>query len=148
MTTEITKEATVEQLLYASILEKGMYFGLLSMIITFALYVSGIMPSVVPLSEIANYWNMPVGDYLTAINQNFLQWEHAPTGWAWLSLLGKGDFLNFLPIAVLSGVTILCYVAIVPGLFKRGDKAMGLMALATAIVLFLAASGIMGGGAH
>ncbi|MEW6500086.1 MAG: DUF1634 domain-containing protein [Thermodesulfobacteriota bacterium] len=148
MTTEITKEATVEQLLYASILEKGMYFGLLSMIITFALYVSGIMPSVVPLSEIANYWNMPVGDYLTAINQNFLQWEHAPTGWAWLSLLGKGDFLNFLPIAVLSGVTILCYVAIVPGLFKRGDKAMGLMALATAIVLFLAASGIVGGGAH
>lgn len=148
MTTEITKEATVEQLLYASILEKGMYFGLLSMIITFALYVSGIMPSVVPLSEIANYWNMPVGDYLTAINQNFLQWEHAPTGWAWLSLLGKGDFLNFLPIAILSGITILCYVAIVPGLMKRGDKAMGLMALATAIVLFLAASGIVGGGAH
>jgi hypothetical protein len=148
MTTEITKEASAEQLLYANILEKGMYLGLVSMIITFALYVSGIMPSVVPLSEVANYWNMPVGEYLTAINQNFLQREHAPTGWAWLSLLGKGDFLNFLPVAILSGITIICYAAIVPGLFKRGDKAMGLMALATAIVLALAASGLVGGGAH
>lgn len=148
MTTELSKEASVEQLLYASILEKGMYFGLVSMIITFALYVSGIMPAVVPLGEIANYWTMPVHEYLTAINQNFLQQEHAPTGWAWLSLLGKGDFLNFLPVAVLSGVTILCYLAIVPGLLKRGDKAMGLMALATALILFLAASGIVGGGAH
>jgi len=148
MTTEITKEAAVEQLLYANILEKGMYFGLASMIITFAIYVSGIMPSVVPLSEVANYWNMPVHDYLEAINQNFLQQEHAPTGWAWLSLLGKGDFLNFLPIAILAGVTIPCYLAIVPGLFKRNDKAMGMMAIATAIILFLAASGIVGGGAH
>lgn len=148
MTTEITKEATVEQLLYANILEKGMYFGLVSMVITFALYVSGILPSVVPRSEIANYWAMPVHEYLEAINQNFLQQEHAPTGWAWLSLLGKGDFLNFLPVATLAGVTIVCYAAIMPGLFKRGDKAMGLMALATAIILFLAASGIVGGGAH
>ena len=148
MTTEITKEASAEQLLYANILEKGMYFGLVSMILSFVLYVSGVMPAVVPLSEIANYWNMPVGEYLTAINENFLHLEHAPTGWAWLSLLGKGDFLNFLPIAILSGITILCYAAIVPGLFKRNDKAMGMMALATAIVLFLAASGIVGGGAH
>jgi hypothetical protein len=148
MTTEPSKKASTEQLLYANLLEKGMCFGLVSMIITFALYVSGIMPAVVPLGEIANYWTMPVHEYLEAINRNFLQQEHAPTGWAWLRLLGKGDFLNFLPVAILSGVTILCCAAIVPGLFKRGDKAVGLMALATALILFLAASGIVGGGAH
>lgn len=145
---EITKEATHEQILYANILEKGMFFGLASMIITFALYVFGVIPSVVPVGEVANYWTMPVGKYLTAINENFLHLEHAPTGWSWLKLVGYGDFMNFLPIALLSGVTIICYAAIVPGLFKRGDKAMGAMALATAIVLFAAASGIVGGGAH
>ena len=143
---EITKEATQEQLLYANILEKGMYAGLALMFVTFALYVFGIMEPVIPRDQVANYWNMPVGDYLAAINANFLHMEHAPTGWAWTGLLAKGDFLNFLPVAILSGVTIVCYLAIVPGLFARGDKAMGLITLATAIILILAASGIVAGG--
>ncbi|MFZ5776232.1 MAG: DUF1634 domain-containing protein [Thermodesulfobacteriota bacterium] len=145
---EITKEATQEQLLYANILEKGMFLGLVSMVITFCLYVFGIMPAVVPVGEVANYWKMPVGQYLDAINQNFLHWEHVPTGWSWLKLVGHGDFLNFVPVAILSGVTIICYLAVVPGLFQRKDKAMGAMALATAIILALAASGLVGGGAH
>lgn len=144
----ITKEASKEQLFYASVLEKGMYSGLGLMFITFALYVFGIMDPVIPVDQVANYWSLPVNDYLAAINQNFLHWEHAPTGWAWLKLLGKGDFLNFLPVAILSGVTIVCYIVIVPGLFARGDKAMGLIATATAIILTLAASGLISGGGH
>ena len=36
-------------------------------------------------------------------------------------LLGFGDFLNFLPVALFSGITILCYLAIVPGMFQRKD---------------------------
>ena len=36
MTHKITKDATHEQLLYATILERGMYIGLLLMFITFA----------------------------------------------------------------------------------------------------------------
>ena len=145
---EITKEATQEQLLYATILEKGMYLGLVAMFITFALYVTGILPAVVPLAEVSNYWEMPVGEYLTAVNQNFLQWEHAPTGWAWMNLLDRGDFLNFLPIAILSGITIVCYCVIVPGLFARKDKAMAIMALAEVFILTLAASGLLAVGAH
>ncbi|HIJ78991.1 MAG: hypothetical protein OEY01_08235 [Desulfobulbaceae bacterium] len=140
---EITKEATQEQLLYANILEKGMLIGLGLMFITFGLYVFGIMKPVVPLDQIAAYWSMPVGDYLAAINHNFMHMDHAPTGWAWLHHLGKGDFLNFLPVAILSGVTIVCYIAIVPGLFARNDKAMGLICMATAVILILAASGLL-----
>ena len=98
---EITKEATQEQILYANILEKGMLIGLVLMFITFALYVFGIMDPVIPRDAVASYWSMPVHDYLIAINQNFLHMEHPPTGWAWVSLLGKADFLNFLPIAIL-----------------------------------------------
>ncbi len=148
MSPQITREATPEQLLYAGILEKGMYAGLLLMIITFALYVFGLVTPVVPLNEIAGYWSQPVDQYLAAINANFLHWEHPPTGWAWLHLLNRGDFLNFLPMAILSGVTIVCYLVIVPGLFKRGDTAMGVMALATAMILILAASGVLAVGAH
>ncbi len=140
---KITKEATQEQKLYANILEKGMLIGLVLMFITFALYVFGIMKPVIPLDEVANYWSMSVHDYLLAINANYLHLDHAPTGWAWVKFIGKGDFLNFVPVAILSGVTIVCYAAIVPGLFARGDKAMALITIATAVILALAASGIL-----
>ncbi len=140
---KITAKATEEQLLYANILEKGMLIGLALMFITFPLYVLNIMTAAVPLSEISSYWNQPVHEYLVAINNNFLHLEHLPTGWSWLKLLGKGDFLNFVPIALLSGVTIVCYLVIVPGLFRRGDKAYAIMALAEAAILTLAASGLL-----
>ena len=141
--TDIQKEATQEQVLYAKILEKGMLVGLLMMFVTFALYVFGIMKPAMPGDQIASDWNMNVHDYLVAINNNFLHGEHLPTGWSWVKLVGKGDFLNFIPIAILSGVTIVCYIAILPGLFARGDKAMGIITLLTALILTLAASGIL-----
>jgi len=141
-------QATEEQILYAGLLEKAMYAGLLLMFITFALYVFGIIEAAVPLAHISTMWSQPVHDYLVAINSNFLHLDTLPTGWAWLKLLGKGDFLNFLPIAMLSGVTILCYIAIVPGLFKRGDKAMAIMAVAEVLILSLAASGLLVVGGH
>ncbi len=139
----MSTKATEEQLLYATILEKGMLVGLVMMFITFALYIFKIMPAAIPLTEIAGYWSQPVHDYLEAINHNFLHWDHLPTGWSWLKLIGKGDFINFVPVAILSGVTITCYLSIVPGLFKRGDKAYAIMALAEAVILALAASGLL-----
>ena len=143
LTIKMTSQATEEQLLYAKILEKGMLVGLLLLFITFALYVFGIMPAAVPLDEISGYWNQPVHDYLVAINNNYLHLEHLPTGWSWVKLINKGDFVNFIPVALLSGVTIICYAAIVPGLFKRGDKAYAIMAIAEVIILSLAASGLL-----
>lgn len=139
----IKKEATQEQVLYASILERGMLIGLALLFITFALYIFGIMEPVVPIDEVPNYWRLSVDEYLAAINANYLHMEHAPTGWAWVNLIGKGDFLNFLPVVILSGVTIVCYASIVPGLFRRGDKAMAVITIMTALILFLAASGIL-----
>ncbi len=140
---QISAQATDEQLLYANILGKGMLVGLVLLFITFALYVFGIMPAVIPLTEISGLWNQPVHEYLEAINHNYLHWDKLPTGWSWVKLIGKGDFLNFIPVAILSGVTILCYLAIVPGLFKRGDKAYAIMALAEVFILSLAASGLL-----
>jgi hypothetical protein len=143
LTVKMSSEATDEQLLYATILEKGMLIGLAFMFITFALYVFGIMEAAIPLRDVPGLWGQPVHEYLEAINHNYLHWTQLPTGWKWMHLLGKGDFLNFAPVAMLSGVTIICYLAIVPGLFKRGDKAYAVMALAEAIILGLAASGLL-----
>jgi hypothetical protein len=65
------------------------------------------------------------------------------TGWAWLSALTMGDYLNFLPIAVLSGVTIVCYLGIVPTFIRKKDRAYAIMALVEVVILTAAASGLL-----
>ncbi len=113
-------KATPEQLLYAKILERGMYFGLLILFITFGLYTFGILDPYIPLDKISKYWSYNVNDYL----------EHAEikAGWAWLGMLKYGDFINFIGIAILAGVTIFCYAAIVPTLLKNKDMVYAILA--------------------
>jgi hypothetical protein len=130
-----TLEASPEQLLYARILEIGMYIGLLVLFVTFGLYAFGIVDPYIPLDEISNYWSMNVNDYL----------EHAEikAGWAWLGMLKYGDFINFIGVAILAGVTIICYAAIVPTLLKNNDKVYATLAVLEVIILSAAASGIL-----
>ena len=139
-------EADEEQLLYAKILEIGMYLGLAMLLVTFLLYIFGIMAPSVPIDQLPNYWTMSVHDYVEAINHDFLHRDHGVTGWAWMTVLGKGDFVNFLGIAVLSGVTIICYIGIVPTLIRKKQTAYVIMAIAEVVILVLAASGILAAG--
>lgn len=134
--------ADEEQLLYAKILQTGMYIGLALLLVTFALYTSGIVQPAVPVEQLPDYWTMNVDDYLEAINHDHLHQEHPVSGWSWLSVLGKGDYLNFLGIALLSAVTIVCFLGIVPTLIRKKDRAYVVMALLEAAILTLAASGI------
>ncbi len=143
MSSETAQDAQSEQLLYARVLEIGMFIGLVILFITFGVYVSGIMAPAVPLDQVSSYWHLGVNEYLEVVNQNHLHLEHPPTGWAWLTMLGKGDFLNFIGIAILGGVTIICYLAIIPTLLRKKDSAYVAMALLEVIVLTLAASGIL-----
>jgi hypothetical protein len=132
-----------EQFLYAHVLGVGMYIGLVILFVTFALYVTGIMAPAVPLDQVSQYWHLGVEEYLHAVNQDFLHKDHPLTGWAWVGMLGKGDFVNFLGIAILAGITIICYLAIVPALLRQKDNAYVSMVLIEVVVLALAASGIL-----
>ena len=138
-----TQEDQSEQLVYAKVLEIGMYIGLVILFITFALYVFRVVTPAVPLEQVSNYWSHGVHEYLEAVNDDFLHMEHPPTGWAWVNLLDKGDFLNFVGIAILAGISILCYLAIVPTLLRKKDNAYLAMAILEVLVLSLAASGIL-----
>ena len=144
MSSEATTQAEQsEQLVYAKVLEIGMYMGLVILFITFALYVFRVVTPAVPIEQVSNYWTLGVHEYLEVVNDEFLHLEHPPTGWAWVGMLGKGDFLNFVGIAILAGVTILCYLAIVPTLLRKKDNAYLVMAVLEVLVLVLAASGIL-----
>jgi len=131
----VSLEATPEQILYAKILEWGMYSGLLILFITFALYVFGIMDPYIPLNKISNYWSMSVHDYL--------EYAGIKDGWAWLGMLKYGDFINFIGIVILAGVTIMCYAAIVPTLLKNKDMIYAILAVLEVVILGAAASGIL-----
>lgn len=94
--------------IYARWLETGvrLAFGLL--LVSFALYVFGVLAPLIPTAELVRLWHLPVDRYVAATG--------APTGWGWLHLLGRGDYLNFVGIALLGTITIICYARIVPAL--------------------------------
>lgn len=133
-------QATEEQVLYANILNKGMLIGLIGLVVTFVLYGAGILKPLIPLDQVQNYWVLPVHEYLE------LSGIH--TGWAWLGHLGSGDMLNLFPIAFLSLLTIICYLAILPGFIRKKDTAYVVLAIVEVIVLAFAASGVLGSGGH
>jgi hypothetical protein len=132
--------APAEQITYANILFYGCWSGLALMIVTYLIYVTGIMDPYVSMELVTKFWSQPVGEYLTQNN--------VPTGWGWATLLSKGDFLNFLGIALLGGLTIVCYIPVTLAYFKKKDFAFAIISLLEVLVLCFAASGIVGGGAH
>jgi hypothetical protein len=134
------KTKVTEQLAYATILDKGMKIGLLMLVISFIIYVTGILTPYIPVNDLPKYWTMSVHKYLEATGIH--------PGWAWLRLLGKGDFLNFVGIAFLAGVTAVCYIRIIPILFRKKDIAFGVIAIIEVVVLVLAASGLLKSGGH
>ncbi|MGB5896261.1 MAG: hypothetical protein WBG58_18950 [Ignavibacteriaceae bacterium] len=133
-------KGTDEQLLYSKILNAGMLIGLTVLVVTFILYASGMLEPLIPLEKVQTYWILSVHEYL---EQSGMQ-----AGWAWFGNLQFGDMLNFLPIAFLSLLTIICYLAILPGLIRKKDTAYVVIAILEIIVLAVAASGILGTGGH
>lgn len=132
--------ASPEQNAYADLLFYGCWLGLVIMLATYLLYVFGIIAPHVPMDQMPQYWSQSVSHYL--------QTAAVPTGWGWVSLLGRGDFLNFLGIVLLAGLSIICYLRMIPSLFRKGDTLIAWIALAEVVVLLVAASGIAGGGGH
>lgn len=63
-------------------------------------------------------------------------------------MVGKGDYMNLLGIALLAGLSIICYLAILPILLKKKDFTYAVIAIIEVVVLALAASGILKAGEH
>lgn len=129
-----------ENILYADILFWGCWSGLALMALTYIVYVTGILPPLVPLDTVTVLWSKPVHVYL--------EQGHAPQGWSWVMLLGKGDIINFLGIALLAGLTVVAFLPLIPAFLKKGDKFFAFAALFEIVVLVSAASGLISAGGH
>ncbi len=129
-----------EQIPYANLLFIGAWAGILLMLITYFIYVTGILPAHVDRSKIPTLWGKGVNEYLAI--------THSPHGWGWLKLLNKGDFLNFIGLTLIAVLTIICYLFLVIGYKKRKDWVYFFICVFEIAVLTLAASGILGTGGH
>ena len=129
-----------DQIIYANLLVIGVWVGIFILMATYFIYVIGILPSHVDISFIPKVWSKGVSEYLKA--------THSPHGWKWVSLLAKGDFLNYIGFVLLALMTIFCYLVLVRGYARQRDWIFFTIAILEIVVLSVAASGILGSGGH
>ncbi len=129
-----------EQIIYANLLLIGMVAGIIVMMITYAVYLSGLLEPYVNMQVISANWGKGIHEYLEV--------THSPLGWGWFALLGKGDYLNYVGFALLGLMTIFCYIVLVRGYSRRKDWVFAVISILEIVVLSLAASGILGSGGH
>lgn len=130
-----------EQIAYAKLVGLGSNIGIAVLVITFLVYIFGLVPGLVTPEQTAANWHLSTSEYLQATN--------SPSGWAWLGMLNYGNFLSLLGCAWLGILTIIAYlVFLVPAYFKQKDVPFFTIAVVEVIVLVLAASGILGSGGH
>jgi hypothetical protein len=103
---------------------------------SFAVYVTGALPPWVPAADLPGLWHLPLEEYLARTS--------APTGWAWLGYIARGDYLNYLGLSLFACVTVVCHLAILVPLLRRGERLMAALVVAQVLVLAVAASGVAG----
>ncbi len=127
-----------EQQLYARWLGWGTRIGLAVLVVSFALYVSGLLPSAVPPERLPQLWGLPVAQYL--------QQSGAATGWGWVPQIGRGDVTALLGIVMLASCSVPALLALLPGALQRSDRLFAALCLAEVLVIVLAATGWLAGG--
>jgi len=133
--TQQLKYVTPEQIAYADVLETGLAFGRYFLAGTFILYVFGFTTPKVPLSELTANWSMAADHYSNHVGVG--------TGWGWIELVHYGDYMNFLGIAFLAGLTVVCYLRLLPISLRGKDYSFSAILLVEIVVLLIAASGLL-----
>ena len=133
-------KASREQIIYANLLIIGVMVGIVIMMATYTIYLVGLLPSHVDMSLIPTIWDKSVTEYLEI--------THSPHGWGWVALLAKGDFLNYIGLALLALMTIFCFLVLLRGYIRQKNWIFAVIAFLEIVVLSIAASGILGSGGH
>ncbi len=131
--------ASPAQLRYANILHYGSLLGFIVMVITFILYILELSLEAphVSVNSLVETWHLSATEFNAT--------HKIPIGWGWLNLLLTGDFGNFIGIAILAGLTIVCYVQLAIDFFRTNETLMAIIATIEVIVLTVAATGLVGG---
>ena len=135
---EADREASAD---YARCMAIGTAVALPLIAVELVAYVSGALSPYVPLRDLPGLWSMPMREYLAAAG--------VPAGWGWIALVGRGDYVNFIGIALLASITPACYLFALRRYLAQRDRVYAALAAAQILVLMAAASGLLnsiGGG--
>lgn len=120
---------------YARCVEVGIALALGLIGLELAAYVTGALSPYIALHDLPRYWSMPLKEYLAA--------ARVPSGWGWLALVWKGDYLNFVGIALLASIPAAGCIALLRAYARRGERAYAAFAAAQVLLLLAAASGLL-----
>src|SRR5678815_252102 len=73
---------------------------------SFPLYVFDVVPAHIALERLPELWTLSAPAYLRETG--------IPDGWAWITMVNHGDMLPILGIAILSGVSVACFLSLLP----------------------------------
>jgi hypothetical protein len=132
---ENNKYASPEQLRFAKVMSAGVKIGFVLLVVSFALYMAGVLKPLVPVDQVSHYWGLSAAAYAKATG--------TPTGWGWLKDAAKGDMLNYVGIVVLASVSIISTLAVLPIFGREGEKAHLLISALLIVVLLVSASNIL-----
>jgi hypothetical protein len=122
-------------LAYARRMALGATIALAMIVVELIAYVSGALSPYVPLRDLPALWGMPMREYLAT--------ARVPAGWGWLELAGRGDYVNFIGIAVLASIPIACYIGALRHFLAARERAYAALAAAQIFVILAAASGLL-----
>jgi len=128
----------VEQEEYARWLDWGTWVGLLALAAGFLAYALGIVEPLVPHERLPEVWQLPVEDFLALTG--------APRGWEWTARPARGETLCMVGVALLSLVTLACYLRLAVSYVRAGVRLRAGLAIAQVLVLIAAISGFLHGG--
>ena len=123
--------------IYARWLERGSKLAFAFALVALALYLSGVLPPLVPLEELPRLWTLPAAE--------LARQTHVPGGWAWLPLVRYGDYLNLLGISLFALLALVCTARVVPAFLKSGERAQAVLAALQVLVLLAAALNLFPG---
>ena len=132
---EPSSRVPTEQRLYAKLLNRAATIGVAVLVLGFGAYAFGLFPAHVPVERLPALWGRPLAAYLIE--------TATPTGWGWLAHVDKGEFASLAGIAVLSGCSLICLLAVIPIYARRGDKLYAAICALQIAVLLVAASGVL-----
>ena len=133
--TKNNQHASDEQLRYANVLSHGIRIGFVLMIITFVIYIFNIIPPEVPMSELVHQLQKPADEYIADAG--------LPRRWGWVDLLPASDYLNYLGIILLSGLTLFALLTLLPSYIKAKNFTYVVIIGLELFVILMAPSGIL-----
>ena len=135
---EISKYNTAPRETYAQTLDFTGKIALLFLSLSFIIYAFGLFEAHIPLDKLLSIWSLNAKEFMNHSNYQ--------GGWAWLKLLHKSDYLNYLPIALLASASLISNIRLLPQLFKEKDNKLAIICLIQIFIIALSASGIIRSG--